>query len=53
MRIEDDILIREKDFELLSIFAPRKIEDIEKMIADKSALDDFVLPKLKSAKKGF
>jgi len=53
VRIEDDILIREKDYELLSIFAPRKIEDIEKMIADKSALDDFVLPKLKSAKKGF
>ena len=53
VRIEDDILIKEKDYELLSIFAPRKIEDIEKMIADKSALDDFVLPKLKSAKKGF
>jgi len=53
VRIEDDILIREKDYELLSIFSPRKIEDIEKMIADKSALDDFVLPKLKSAKKGF
>ncbi len=53
VRIEDDILIREKDYELLSIYAPRKIEDIEKMIADKSALDDFVLPKLKSAKKGF
>lgn len=53
VRIEDDILIREKDNELLSIFAPRKIEDIEKMIAEKSALDDFNLPKLKSGKKGF
>ena len=53
VRIEDDLLIKEKDYELLSVFAPRKVEDIEKLIAEKSALDDFVLPKLKSAKKGF
>jgi Xaa-Pro aminopeptidase len=53
VRIEDDLLIREKDYELLSFAAPRKIEDIEKAIAEKSALDDFVLPKLKSGKKGF
>ncbi len=53
VRIEDDLLIKEKDYELLSVFAPRKAEDIEKMIAEKSALDDFNLPKLKSAKKGF
>ena len=53
VRIEDDLLIREKDYELLSISAPRKVEDIEKMIALKSALDDFILPPLKSAKKGF
>lgn len=53
VRIEDDLLIKEKDYELLSIFAPRKIEDIEKMIAEKSVLDNFNLPKLKSAKKGF
>jgi Xaa-Pro aminopeptidase len=53
VRIEDDVLIRENDCELLSIYAPRKIEDIEKMIAEKSALDDFVLPRLKSSKKGF
>lgn len=53
VRIEDDVLIREKDCELLSGFAPRKIEDIEKMMQQKSALDDFNLPKLKSAKKGF
>ena len=51
VRIEDDVLIRENDYELLSIFAPRKIEDIEKMIAQKSALDDFILPPLKSAEK--
>ncbi|RYZ77397.1 MAG: Xaa-Pro dipeptidase, partial [Proteobacteria bacterium] len=53
VRIEDDLLIKEKDYELLSVYAPRKAEDIEKTIAQKSALDDFNLPKLKSAKKGF
>lgn len=53
VRIEDDILIREKDYELLSNAAPRKAADIEKAMAEKSALDDFILPKLKSAKKSF
>ena len=53
VRIEDDLLIKEKDYELLSIAAPRKAEEIEKMIAEKSALDDFTLPKLKSGKKAF
>jgi Xaa-Pro aminopeptidase len=51
VRIEDDVLIRENDYEILSAFAPRKIDDIEKMIAEKSALDDFKLPALKSADK--
>lgn len=54
VRIEDDALITQDSYELLSSFAPRKIEDIEKKIAEKSALDDFKLPPLKSAeKKGF
>ncbi len=54
VRIEDDALITETGYELLSVFAPRKIEEIEKMIAQKSAVDDFKLPPLKSAeKKGF
>ncbi|MBC7848188.1 MAG: aminopeptidase P N-terminal domain-containing protein [Chitinophagaceae bacterium] len=53
VRIEDDILIREKDNELLSSFSPRSIEAIEKMIAEKSVLDNYTLPKLKSGKKGF
>ena len=51
VRIEDDALITEDGYELLSHFAPRKMEDIEKMIAQKSALDDFTLPKLKSTEK--
>ena len=54
VRIEDDALITETGYELLSHFAPRSIEDIEKLIAQKSALDDFKLPPLKSGqKKGF
>ncbi|MFC0773214.1 aminopeptidase P N-terminal domain-containing protein [Terrimonas alba] len=54
VRIEDDALITENGYELLSRFAPRSIEDIEKMIAQKSVLDNFKLPPLKSAeKKGF
>lgn len=51
VRIEDDLLITQDGYELLSHFAPRKIEDIEKMIAQKSAVDDFKLPALDSGKK--
>jgi Xaa-Pro aminopeptidase len=51
VRIEDDALITQNGYELLSIFAPRKVEEIEKMMAEKSALDDFNLPKLKSGEK--
>jgi Xaa-Pro aminopeptidase len=53
VRIEDDLLIREKDYELLSAFAPRKAEDVEKMVAEKSGFEDLKLPVLKSTKKGF
>jgi Xaa-Pro aminopeptidase len=51
VRIEDDARITETGYELLSVYAPRKIEEIEKMIAQKSALDNFSLPPLKSAEK--
>lgn len=51
VRIEDDALITETGYELLSHFAPRSIADIEKMIAQKSALEDFNLQKLKSGEK--
>jgi len=51
VRIEDDALITQNGYELLSVFAPRKAEEIEKMIAEKSALDNFTVPKLKSAEK--
>jgi Xaa-Pro aminopeptidase len=54
VRIEDDALVTEKGFELLSGFAPRTIAEIEKLAAQKSAVDDFKLPPLKSGeKKGF
>jgi Xaa-Pro aminopeptidase len=51
VRIEDDVLIRENDYELLSSFAPRSVIEIEKLIAEKSVLDNYKLPPLQSAQK--
>ena len=51
VRIEDDALITQEGYELLSIFSPRKPEEVEKMVAQKSAVDDFKLPLLKSTEK--
>jgi Xaa-Pro aminopeptidase len=51
VRIEDDVLIREKDYELLSSSAPRSIEAIEKLITEKTVLDDYKLPPLKASQK--
>jgi Xaa-Pro aminopeptidase len=55
VRIEDDALVTNDGYELLSSFAPRSVEDIEKMIAEKSILDNYKLPPLKSSqnKKAF
>jgi Xaa-Pro aminopeptidase len=46
VRIEDDILITKDGYELLSKYAPRKSEEVEKMVAEKSVLNNFLLPKL-------
>jgi Xaa-Pro aminopeptidase len=46
VRIEDDILITSTGYELLSAKTPRKIQDIEKLMKEKSVLDSFTLPDL-------
>jgi len=47
VRIEDDVVVGKDKCTLLSIDAPRKWEDVEKMIADKSIFDLARLPALK------
>lgn len=51
VRIEDDALITENGYELLSAFSPRSIEEIEKMMAQSSVIDNYKLPPLKTATK--
>jgi Xaa-Pro aminopeptidase len=46
IRIEDDILVTEKGPINLSAEAPRTSVEIEKMMAKKSVLDEFLLPNL-------
>ena len=46
VRIEDDILITDGDPVNLSALAPRSVEEIEKLMAEPSPLDDFQLPNL-------
>jgi Xaa-Pro aminopeptidase len=50
VRIEDDFLVTKAGSELLSASAPRTIEDIESLMKQPSALDDFVLPELDKGK---
>ncbi|MES2648577.1 MAG: aminopeptidase P N-terminal domain-containing protein [Bacteroidota bacterium] len=47
VRIEDDVVIGKDSCENLSWEAPRKIEDVEKTIAEKSVLSNFIVPVLK------
>ncbi|MCZ8215074.1 MAG: aminopeptidase P family protein, partial [Cyclobacteriaceae bacterium] len=44
VRIEDDYLITKNGYEHLSISAPRKVEEVEALMKQPSALDDFILP---------
>lgn len=46
VRIEDDFLVQKNGCELLSTMAPRKSEDIEKVMVESSALDNLKLPDL-------
>ena len=47
VRIEDDVLITPTGYENLSAEAPRTVADIEKLMAEPSALEGFTLPELK------
>ena len=47
VRIEDDYLVTKDGYELLSASAPRKVEEIESLMQEPSALDDFELPEIK------
>jgi Xaa-Pro aminopeptidase len=50
VRIEDDFLVNANGCELLSALAPRNANEIELLIAQPSALDDFILPDLEIKK---
>jgi len=46
IRIEDDFLITKEGVENLSAAAPRSIAEIESLMKEPSALDDFILPEI-------
>lgn len=46
VRIEDDFLVQKDGCELLSTMAPRKSEEIEKVMQEPSAFDDLKLPEV-------
>ena len=48
VRIEDDFLVNSGGCEMLSKLAPRSTEEIELLMEQPSALDDFILPELDS-----
>jgi Xaa-Pro aminopeptidase len=47
VRIEDDVLIQKNSYILLSAAAPRKWQEVEKTIAEKSFFDAAVFPEIK------
>ncbi len=51
VRIEDDYVVKKDGYELLSMAAPRTVAEIEALMKQPSALDDFVLPDLDKDKK--
>lgn len=51
VRIEDDYLVKKDGYEHLSTAAPRTVADIEALMKQPSALDDFVLPDLDKEKE--
>jgi len=46
VRIEDDFLIQKEGCELLSDLAPRKSNEIEKLMKEPSVFDEVVLPNI-------
>ena len=51
VRIEDDFLIKKEGCELLSTMAPRKSEEIEKVMKETSVFQEFKLPDLEGKAK--
>lgn len=46
VRIEDDVIIGKQAGEIISLAAPRRIDEIEKLLAEKSVLNQLLLPKM-------
>ena len=51
VRIEDDFLIKKEGCELLSTMAPRKSEEIEKVMKESSAFQNLELPDIDESRE--